>query len=197
MNGWLPSLAAFASLSAAISAQAPMDKGRMGLPLTEVMRPWTGDLNGMAERRMIRVLTAYSKTQYFIDRGMPRGTAYDQGTLLEAHLNKKLASGNLKLAVQFVPVSRAELIPALVEGKGDIIMADLTVTPERAAVVEFVEPWIAGVEEIVVTGPNGPVIATVEDLSGKSVFVRASSSYYQSLQELNTRPTSAGSPPSS
>ena len=194
MNGWLPTLAALLSVSAALSAQAPMDKGRMGLPLTEVMRPWTGDLPGMAERRMVRVLTAFSKTQYFIDRGTPRGTAYDQGMLLEAHLNKTLASGNLKLAVQFVPMSRAELIPALVEGKGDIIMADLTVTPERAAVVDFVEPWIAGVEEVVVTGPNGPAISSVEDLSGKSVFVRPSSSYYQSLQELNTRLTSAGKP---
>jgi membrane-bound lytic murein transglycosylase MltF len=98
-------------------AQAPTEKGRLGIALSEITKPWTGDLDGMAERRMIRVLTAYSRTQYFIDRGTPRGTAYDQGKLLEDELNKKLAKGHLKVNVQFVPLSRNELLPALIEGK--------------------------------------------------------------------------------
>ena len=97
--------------------------------------------------------------------------------------------------MQFVPVSRDELIPALLEGKGDIVMADLTVTPERRKNVDFVDPWIAGVDEIVVTSPGGPVIASVDDLSGKDVFVRESSSYYQSLTALNERLTLAGKAP--
>jgi len=176
----------------AVAAQAPTDKGRLGLALTDVMRPWTGDLDGMVERRMIRVLTTFSKTQYFVDRGTPRGTAYDQGKLLEDALNANLGSGHIKINMQFVPVSRDELIPALLEGKGDVVMADLTVTPERGKAVDFVEPWIAGVEEIVVTSPGGPRIATVDDLSGKEVFVRESSSYYQSLTALNERLTHGG-----
>ena len=182
-------------LSVAVSAQAPTEKGRMGLALTEITRPWTGDLDGMAERRLIRVLTAYNKTQYFIDSGRPRGTAYDQGKLLEEALNKKLASGHLKVNVQFVPVSRDELIPALLEGKGDVVMADLTVTPERRRLVDFAEPWITGVDEIVVTRPGGPVITSADDLSGKEVFVRESSSYYQSLVALNERLKSEGKAP--
>ena len=159
------------------------------------MKPWTGDLPGMVERRMVRVLTTYSKTQYFIDRGTPRGTAYDQGKLLEEALNKKFASGNLKVNVQFVPLSRNELLPALLEGKGDIVMADLTVTPERSKTVDFVDPWIAGVDEIVVTSPNGPAIGSVDDLSGKEVFVRESSSYHESLVKLNERFKSEGKAP--
>jgi membrane-bound lytic murein transglycosylase MltF len=43
----------------------------------------TGDIDGMRDRRLIRVLTVYNKTLYFIDKGTPRGTAYDQGKLLE------------------------------------------------------------------------------------------------------------------
>ena len=74
-------------------------------------------------------------------------------------------------------------------------MADLTVTPERQKQVEFVDPWIAGVDEIVVTRPGGPPIGTVDDLSGKNVFVRESSSYYQSLLALNARLKSEGKPP--
>jgi membrane-bound lytic murein transglycosylase MltF len=182
-------------LAAATAAQAPTAKGRLGLPLTEVTRAWTGDLDGMIERRMIRVLTTFSKTQYFIDRGTPRGTAYDQGRLLEDDLNKQLPPGHLKIQVQFVPVSRDELVPALVQGKGDIVMADLTVTSERAALVDFTDPWIAGVDEIVVTSPRGPAIATVDDLSGKAVFVRPSSSYYQSLVKLNARLAREGKAP--
>jgi membrane-bound lytic murein transglycosylase MltF len=74
-------------------------------------------------------------------------------------------------------------------------MADLTVTPERAQVIDFLDPWIANVDEIVVTGPQGPVISSIDDLSGKDVFVRESSSYYESLVKLNARLTSEGKPP--
>jgi len=178
-----------------LAAQAPTEKGRLGMTLEEILTPWTGDLDGMVQRRMIRVLTTFSKTQYFVDRGQPRGTAYDQGRLLEDELNGKLGTGNLKINVQFVPLARNELLPSLIAGKGDIVMADLTVTPERARTVDFVDPWIAGVDEIVVSSPKAPPIATVDDLSGKDVFVRESSSYYQSLIALNERFTKEGKAP--
>ena len=170
-----------------VAAQAPTEKGRLGLALTEIVAPFTGDLDGMVGRRMVRVLTTHSRTQYFVDRGTPRGTVYDQGKLLEADLNKRFGSKKLAIHVHFVAVSREELIPALLAGKGDIVMANLTVTPERQAVVDFSEPWITGIDEIVVTAPNSPPLSTVDDLSGRTVFVRPSSSYYQSLVELNER----------
>src|SRR4029453_11207910 len=108
----------------------------------------------MIERRLIRVITVYSKTLYFVDAGTPRGTAYDQGRMLEEALNTKL--GSRQVQIHFVPVSRDEVIPALLEGRGDIVMADLTLTPERLQTVNFCAPWIAGVDEIVVTSPDGP-----------------------------------------
>ena len=183
------------SLSATVGAQAPTDRGRTGLTLDPIAEKWTGDLAGMVDRRLIRVLTVYSKTLYFIDRGTPRGTAFDQGRLLEDALNRTFAKGHLKLHIQFVPLARDELIPALNDGRGDIIMADLTVLPERRALVDFTEPWIDGVEEIVVTGPDAPPVQSVDDLSGREVFVRESSSYYRSLVALNERLAAAGKPP--
>jgi membrane-bound lytic murein transglycosylase MltF len=182
-------------LAATLHAQAPTEKGRLGLALTEITKPWTGDLDGMIERRTVRVLTAYSKTLYFVDSGTPRGTAYDQGKLLEEHLNKTFKSAHTTIRVQFIPLSRNELLPALLDGKGDIVMANLTVTPERSAMVDFTDAWIGGVEEIVVGRPGGPEITSVDDLSGKEVFVRESSSYYESLVKLNERLTSEGKPP--
>ena len=174
-------------LAADLHGQAPTAKGRTGLPLEEILKPWIGDLDGMVERRLVRVLTTYNRTQYFIDRGTPRGTAYDQGKLLEADLSRQFGAGHLTIHVQFVPMSRDELLPALLAGKGDIVMAGLTVTPERQTMVDFVDPWIDGVNEIVVASPAAPAIATVDDLSGRDVFVRESSSYYQSLLALNER----------
>jgi membrane-bound lytic murein transglycosylase MltF len=43
------------------------------------------------------------------------------------------------------------------------------------------------VSEVVVAGPASPKIASVDDLAGKEVFVRKSSSYYQSLMALNEK----------
>ena len=174
-------------LAVGLAAQAPTEKGRLGIALTEIVAPFTGDLDAMVERRMVRILTTYSRTQFFIDRGQPRGTAYDQGKLLEAELNKRFGSPKLMINVQFVALGRDELIPALLAGKGDIVMANLTVTKERLAQVDFTEPWIAGVDEIVVTSPTSAPLTSVDDLSGRDVFVRPTSSYYQSLTDLNAR----------
>src|SRR4029434_9395774 len=123
------------------------------------------------------------------------GTAYEQGKLLEEHLNKTRGSARLSIRVQFIPLSRDELLPALLEGKGDIVMGNLTITPERKAIVDFTDPWIGDVEEIVVARPGGPDVTTVDDLSGKDVFVRKSSSYYESLVKLNEKLASEGKPP--
>jgi membrane-bound lytic murein transglycosylase MltF len=74
-------------------------------------------------------------------------------------------------------------------------MGNLTITPERQKIVDFTDPWIANVDEIVVTGPNGPAIAALDDLSGQEVFVRESSSYYDSLVALNKDFTARGLKP--
>ena len=182
-------------VAAPARAQAPTAKGRTGLALEPITTKWIGDFDGMTERRMVRVLTVYNKTLYFVDKGTPRGTAYDQGKLLEEAINKSAGTGHLKIHVQFVPLSRDELIPALLDGRGDIIMADMTVTPERLKTVDFTASWIAGVDEIVVTSPDGPVIDKVDDLSGQQVFVRRSSSYFDSLTKLNERFEQEGKKP--
>ena len=68
-----------------------------------------------------------------------------------------------------------------------MIIADLVATPERQKIVDFSEPMWRGIKEIVVTGPGGPEIATLDDLAGKEVYVRKASSYYEHLQALNKR----------
>ena len=159
----------------------------------EAMKPWTGDLDGMIKRRVIRVLTVYSKSFYFVDKGVQRGAAYDFFRLVEADLNKKLTKDkapnqkHLKVNVMFIPVARDELLPALVDGKGDIAASNLTITDERQKLVDFTLPMYPNVSEVVLSGPASPAVSSVEDLGGKEVFVRKSSSYYESLVALNQR----------
>ena len=168
--------------------------------LPEEVRPlldqtFTGDFDEMVKRRIIRAGVVYNRTQYFIDRGVQRGISYESVNLFEEQLNKRLKTGLLKVQVAIVPLARDQLFPALEAGKVDFVAAALTITPERRKVAEFSTPTRMGVSEIVVTAPDVMAPATVDDLSGREVFVRKSSSYYESLQTLNKSLASRGKPP--
>lgn len=185
-------LAAGILAQAAPPAAAPPKAQWEGLP---TLKPWTGDLDGMIGRRVIRALVVYSKTFYFVDGGRQFGLSYEGLRAFEHDLNRELKTGRTKVEVLFLPVSRDELIPALLEGRGDIAAANLTITRERRKQVDFSAPFLKNVSELVVTGPKSPPIASVEDLSGKEVFVRKSSHYYKHLERLNERLRREGKPP--
>jgi len=158
-------------------------------------KPFTGDFEEMVKRRLIRVGVTFNRTFYFVDKGAPRGLAYEYCTLYEEALNKRLNTGNLKVHLVMIPMSRDMLIPSLQAGKIDMVVAQLTITPSRQQLVDFTEPTRRNVDEVLVTGPGSPAVAAIDDLSGKEVFVRKTSSYYESLQELNARLKAAGKPP--
>jgi len=193
----LPWLLAFFIICTTMPAfseqQAPAPREDLTIDPTLLMKPWKGDLDGMIERGYIRVLTTYSKTFYFADKGVQRGSTYDAFRVFEEDLNKKLAKQkklkhkHLKVRVVFIPVARGDLLQGLVDGKGDIAASNLTITADRQKVVDFSVPVYANVSEVVVSGPGAPVVKRVEDMSGKEVFVRKSSSYYESLVALNKR----------
>jgi membrane-bound lytic murein transglycosylase MltF len=159
-----------------------------------LVKPHTGDLDTMKKLRLIRILVPYSKTIYFLDKGRQFGTAVEFGTALEAELNKGKKKEIERMRIAFIPTSRDRLIPALNEGQGDIIMANLTITPGRLAEVEFSAPIYGGANEILVTGPSAPVMTSVDDLSGKEISVRRTSSYYEHLVALNMRLKADGKP---
>jgi len=158
-------------------------------------KPFVGDLDGMVKRRLIRAGVVFNRTQYFIDRGVQRGISYEAITHFENDLNTRLKNGPLKVHVAFVPLARDQLFPALQRGHVDFVAAALTVTPDRRQIASFSTPTRTGVSEIVVTAPNVPAPATADDLSGREVFVRKSSSYHESLLRLNESLTSRGKAP--
>jgi len=155
-------------------------------------KPWTGDLDAIIERRIIRALVVYNKTNYFLDGPTERGITYEALKNFEKFLNGKLKTRHLKVHVVFIPVTRDQLLPYLAKGLGDIAAASLTITPERKKTVDFADPFYAKVSELVVTSKSAPKISSIEDLSGKSVYVRKSSSYYESLAALNKRLEKSG-----
>ncbi|MGE0031914.1 MAG: transporter substrate-binding domain-containing protein [Steroidobacteraceae bacterium] len=130
----------------------------------------------MVKRRLVRVGVAFNRTHYFVDQGVQRGGAYEYGKLMEDELNKRRKTGNLKVVFWFVPLPRDQLLPALVDGKVDLVVAQLTVTPEREKLVDFTNPTRRNVSEVAVTGPGAPTIASIDDLAGQEIFVRKSSS---------------------
>ncbi len=158
------------------------------LQLTEMLEErWSGDLDGMIERKLIRVLVVENRTHYFVDGAELRGLAYDSLELFEDELNRKLGRGAVPVNVAYLSVHRGEIIPALLEGRGDLAVANLTITPERLAKVDFGRPWVGDVREIVVTGPASPPLEDLTDLSGQRVVVHPASSYASSLEALNQR----------
>src|SRR5262249_11361291 len=129
----------------------------------------------------------YSRTLFFNDKGSQRGLIGDSLKDFEIYLNKRYKTRNRPITVVALPATREQLLPGLLEGRGDIAAGNLTITPERAKSVDFSMPVTKDVVEIVVTGPASPKIASLDELAGQEVHVRASSSYYGSLSRLNQR----------
>lgn len=146
---------------------------------------WLGDYSEMVGRRIIRVLIPPGKTFFFLDKGRKRGLAYDNMMAFERYVNKHLKSKNMQVKVVVIPTSRKHLIPHLKQGYGDIVAGNLTITEERQKQVGFSDPLQQDVEEIVVSSKTIPMLGNIFDLSGQDVYVRKSSSYYESLQKLN------------
>jgi membrane-bound lytic murein transglycosylase MltF len=182
--------------TAAFAAEPPAAAAKpRAVPLH--VREWKGDADGMIERRIIRMVVPYSRTLYFNDKGRERGLTAEFARDLERFVNQKYRKELAKrpVTVFLIPTTRDKLIDNVVAGRGDIAAGDLTATDERRKLVDFYVPAEAPrMSEIVVTGPKSPPVGTADDLSGKTVHVRKSSSYHESLAALNDRLKKAGKP---
>ncbi len=136
---------------------------------------FTGDLDGIRKRGALRMLTRNNAINYWLYRGQEVGFEYE---LAKAFADKL----GLRLEI-VIPPEREDLLPWLQAGKGDLIAAGLTVTPERQKQVAFASPNLL-VREVVVMRAGTP-IERPEDLAGHKVHVRKSSAYFGTLQALS------------
>ncbi|MYI62786.1 MAG: transporter substrate-binding domain-containing protein [Gemmatimonadetes bacterium] len=136
---------------------------------------FTDDLPDLKERRRLRMITRNNAMTYFIHRGRQVGFEYE--------LIKEFADRHgLRLDI-VIPDSHADLLPYLNEGKGDIVAAAMTITEERRAQAAFALLYNE-VDELVVVRAEEDSISSLEDLAGRTVHVRQSSSFYTTLIAL-------------
>jgi membrane-bound lytic murein transglycosylase MltF len=200
-----PFTAAAESASTSAGDDAPAaeaqrdDTGEPGDPLERgaitLAKSWTGDLDVMEERRVVRILTVYGPGRYHLEDGRGEGIVAEMARLFEEHLNERLGKGHVKLHTVVIPVARDQLVPALLAGRGDVISAGMTITEERAAEIDFSIPVSKPLNEILVTGPTAPPVKTLEDLAGQTLYLRESSSYQDSVASLSEDFVSRGLEP--
>lgn len=147
----------------------------------------TGDLSAIKERKLLRVLVTPSKTDFFIDKGQPRGLQVDLLEQYEKYLNSGVSRRELRTRIAYVPVPFSELIPALNDGRGDLAAALLTITPEREKQVKFISSRRWDVSEVLVTHKSVKDIDDLYDLAGRSIYVLRGSSYIEHIRAINER----------
>ncbi|MGA0616031.1 transglycosylase SLT domain-containing protein [Paracoccus sp. KR1-242] len=163
--------------------------------IAAMLRPWTGDLDGMVQRGFVRMGVPQEPMTFVYEGAKQSGIAVEFGREFEAHLRKTLGPKAQTLTVALMPLTRDKMIDALVDGRVDVLSANLTVTPRRSERVDFADPMLRDVSELLVTGPAAPDIATLDDLGTIGVHVRPSSSYHEHLVALNATRSGAGMVP--
>lgn len=137
---------------------------------------FSGDLEGIKKRKVLRVLTRNNGVTYYLHRGVQLGFDYE--------LAKQMAKDlGVRLEV-VVPPKASDLIGWLNDGRGDLIAAAWTVTDKRKEKVDFSVPYLH-VDELLV-GKQGTAgnPASLGELKGKTIAVRKGSSYAATLAKL-------------
>jgi len=117
-------------------------------------------LDDIKKAGKIRVAIAMGTPLFsFADANLqPTGSDVDTATQLAKDLGVKL---------EIVSVTNAARVPTLQAQRADIVVADLSITPEREKVVDFSTPY--AVISIIVGGPKSIKVADYADLSGKRI----------------------------
>ena len=137
--------------------------------------PIERDLPALVEQDTLRVLTRNHPLTYYLYRGSRRGFDFE--------LIQKFAQEQGLFLEIVVPPTWSDMIPYLYEGKGDIICSMMTITPERSELVDFTRPYLE-VQQVTVGTETEPPPMTLDELNGRTVLIRKSSSYEERLNEL-------------
>lgn len=133
------------------------------------------DLDQIKKRGSLRMLTRNNGISYFLFKGRQQGFDYELLRLFAQ-------DHGLRLDV-VVPPEASDLLPWLLEGKGDVIAAQLTITEARKREVAFSGPYLFA-DEVLVQRAGTPPITALAGLKGTTIHVRKSSSYRSTLDAL-------------
>jgi len=155
----------------------------------------TGDWGEIQKRGYLRALVVYNRGGFYYEKGAPRGMVVDAMDEFEKSINKRLKTGARKFTVKYLTVPPGQLLQALNDGIGDVICTGIIVTPERQKLVDFTVPVATGIKLVVVTHKGAPSMNSVDDLSGKEIYVNPVTVAKEALDALNQRFAQAGKPP--
>jgi len=177
------------------TAARPAAAGDEDLPPI-VKTPWKGDLDEMAKRRVVRVLVPFRRPEFFYMDGRPAGILQEAFQEVEKVLNTKYkTTAANRIIVGLLPTPVDRLGERMAGGYGDIAAASISITEAHQAIVDFTIPTVTGLKIIAVTGPGAPDLKSVEDLSGKEVWVMPKTRMKKDLEDLNARLKSQGKAP--
>jgi membrane-bound lytic murein transglycosylase F len=137
---------------------------------------------------VIRVVTDFNSTNYFIYRGQPMGYQYEMLQELANHLGVKLeVTVNNNLDEAFILLEKDAV---------DLIAENLTITKERREKMDFTLPHIQTRQVLIQRKPKywrtlsneaieGCMIRNQLDMAHKTVYVQLKSAYAQRLHNLS------------
>jgi membrane-bound lytic murein transglycosylase MltF len=170
--------------AAPVVADIPRSEGRVVATESDmrVLEPFTGDLDALTERGVVRVLVAPGRTHFDVSGNLQRGRTVDAAEAFERFVNQRIAPRTI--SVMLIATSETALISDVIAGQGDI-GANVLRTFERDDRVAFAKPMRAAVREVIVTGPGSAPLVSLEDVGGRAVHVRKNSDHHASLVRLN------------
>ena len=145
---------------------------------------WHGDLAGIVERRILRVLVAPNKLGFYFDGSQIHGALYEFCREFERFLNQKLHTGSLAIHLVFIPVGRDRLLPKLAEGYGDLVATMMVTSGQPPYAVDFTDPLYDDARAVIVSGP-GEQLSRLEDLSGRNVYYFSNTIPFETLRRLS------------
>jgi len=147
----------------------------------EVLAPtYVGDLDVMRERGRLRILIPANIGGVFY---LPR-TGWP---VVLQHEAAEAFARSEGLEPELVPVPRfADMIPAVLEGRGDVIAANLTITDKRRKQIAFSVP-LTTVRQQVLVAQDTDGIQRAQDLAGRRVMVERDSSFWERLEGLQRK----------
>lgn len=140
------------------------------------------DLGAVRDAGVLRMLAWPHQESEFVRRMIEElGTeGLDKFTGLDVDLLRGFAE-ELGVELKVTPAnSFADLLPALLENRGDVVASSLTITPARKKIVDFSRPYFF--EKSVVVARKGADIDSVDDLAGKLAASVAGSSHEERLR---------------
>jgi membrane-bound lytic murein transglycosylase MltF len=193
----IPEVAAEPSAAAQPASAPAQGQPEMDDTLPPALRtPWKGDLDEMVKRRVVRVLLPFRRPEFFYMEGRPAGILQEAFQELERVLNAKYkTTAANRIIVALLPTPIDKLRERFSGGYGDVAAYGISITEENKQIADFTVPTLTGNKMIAVTGPGAPELKTVEDLSGKEIWISQQTRMKSDVDALNARLKSQGRAP--